>query len=125
MGANGGWTFGTLLTHVMALFEMERHHARDLREADDVRYEQRFKSSQSALEQASRELSSYKASQNEWRATMADRDKAYISRPEHDALAEKVAACLTRSEVLALVATIVGVVGILIEVLNFAMFQHK
>ena len=59
------------------------------------------------------------------KAIQADRDKAYISRPEHDALADKVAACLTRSEVLALVATIVAVVGILIEVLNFAMFQHK
>jgi hypothetical protein len=92
------WTIETVKDHVIALMD-ER----------DKRYEQRFQSSQKAIDEAKAETQKRFENTNEWRGMVADTQKTYV----------------TRSEVFALVGAAAAIIGIVIEILNFAMFQHK
>ena len=93
-----GWNIDTLKEHVFAVMD-ER----------DMRYEQRFQASQKAIDEAKTETQKKFENTNEWRGLVSDTQKNYV----------------TRSEVFALVGAAAAIVGIVIEILNFALFQHK
>jgi hypothetical protein len=108
------WTIETAKAHVLALME-ER----------DKRYEQRFQASQKAIDEARERLDLKLAGQNEWRDAMDDKDKTYATKVDLAPINEQLRKCLTKSDAFAMISVVAAVIGVLLEVLNFAMFQHK
>jgi hypothetical protein len=108
--SDGGWTLDTL---------------KELMDERDKRYEQRFISSQKAIDEAKGETQKKFENTNEWRGLVTDTQKNYITRAELDPVVKQVNTCVTWPVVFAMIVTAGVIVGIVIEILNFAMFQHK
>ena len=70
----GEWTLNTLLAHLTYIIE-----------ANDHRYEERFKSTQEAVSKAERSTEIHFNSVNEFRAALGDQQKFMITRKEVEA----------------------------------------
>ena len=109
-----GWTVAAAMRFIFRVMD-ER----------DQRYEQRFQSSQKAVDEARQELQKKQETQNEWRGAMNDKDKLFATRAELTPINEQLRKCVTKPEVIAFVSIICLITSTLITILNFAMFQHK
>jgi hypothetical protein len=108
------WTIETAKDHVLALME-ER----------DRRYQQRFESSQKAIDEAKLESQKKFENTNEWRSMVSDAQKNFVTRQEVEPISEQLNKCVTWPAVFAIVSATGVIIGIGIEILNFALFQHK
>ena len=92
---NREWTFGTMLSHVTAIINLNDRRYASEREDDDRRNEQRFLSSQLAVDNAlnaakeavrKAEIAAEKRfdSVNEFRATLSDQQRTLMPRVEAD-----------------------------------------
>lgn len=86
-----GWTIETLKEHLEKIFE-ERDKRHDERfDAQEKATQKAFESAEKATLKAEEQTREWKASANEWRDAMNDREIRFTPTPAHDALAEKVA----------------------------------
>ena len=107
---NAGWTLITL---------------KALMDERDKRYQQRFESSQKAIDETKAENLTRFSNTNEWRDALKDREADFARKSELNPVNEQLRKCVTKSEVVALVSIIGIILGALFEVLNFLSFQHK
>jgi hypothetical protein len=112
--AKQDWTIETVKDHVLAVMD-ER----------DKRYEQRFQASQKAIDEAKAESQKKFEGTNEWRGMVSDAQKNFVTRKEVEPINEQLNKCVTWPAVFAIVSATGVIIGVGIEILNFALFQHK
>lgn len=108
------WTIETVREHVLAVMD-ER----------DRRYEQRFLASQKAVDEAKLESLKKFENTNEWRSMITDAQQNFVTRKEIEPVNEQLNKCVTWPAVFAIVSATGVIIGVGIEILNFALFQHK
>lgn len=75
---------------VPGLTSIVERHLRDLMDAESRRVDERFTSQQRAIEEVASRTAADKASANEWRGAMVDRESRFVTVEAHAALVEKV-----------------------------------
>lgn len=77
-----GWTVDTLHAHLMSVLEEREKRWLGMRAERDERYMAKFAAAETAVNKAEMGLTAWKATTNEWRGAMQDKDKLLMSRQE-------------------------------------------
>jgi hypothetical protein len=118
----GEWTITTAKAHVLALLtELEKRFLAILEERDK-RYEQQFKAAREAVATALTAMEARLSGMNEFRGSLTDAQKTFITRAEHNKLADDQKNFVGRSEVIALLSVsavlMLGIVSAVIALLR-------
>jgi len=79
----GGWTVETLHAHLSEMMGARFEGIRELLREMDARQTQRFEAQEKATEKVDQRTREEKASANEWREAMKDREQSFVARSEY------------------------------------------
>ncbi len=138
MDEDNGWTIESLRDHIMQLREVEIRRIDDRFIAQMARLEERFMSQKEALLVTADLAKEAKASANEWRGAMKDRESTFLPREEFQAILKEWAqwreATALRREAIANRLTVIetrsitwtaalGIFFIIVQIVMFWLFR--